>query len=73
MTAAGDAPPVGIVMCSDKDHTEVEFATAGMDNQLFVSRYLTALPPAEQLKRLVEGDRARLEAPVRKPKKPRAK
>ena len=31
MMAAGDAPPVGILLCSDRDGTEVEFATAGMD------------------------------------------
>jgi len=38
MMGKGDNPPVGIVLCSDKDHTEVEFATAGMNNKLFVSR-----------------------------------
>lgn len=64
MVNKGDNPPVGILLCSDKDHTEVEFATAGMDNKLFVSRYLTALPSVEQLKALVETDRARLEAPT---------
>lgn len=63
MADKGDNPPVGILLCSDKDHTEVEFATAGMDNRLFVSRYLTALPSAEQLKALVETDRAQLEMP----------
>lgn len=62
MTAPGDQPPVGILLCSDKDGTEVEFATAGMDNKLFVSRYLTALPSAAQLKALVDADRARIEA-----------
>ena len=62
MMGEGDQPPVGILLCSDKDHTKVEFATAGMANQLFVSRYLTALPSAEQLQRFVEADRARIEA-----------
>lgn len=62
MMADGDQPPVGILLCSDKDHTKVEFATAGMANKLFVSRYLTALPSAEQLQRFVEADRARIEA-----------
>jgi hypothetical protein len=33
-------PPVGVILCSDKDQTKVQFATAGLDNQLFVSRYL---------------------------------
>ena len=62
VTAPGEQPPVGIILCSDKDHTKVQFATAGMDNKLFVSRYLTALPSAEQLQRFVETDRARVEA-----------
>ena len=66
MMAGGDQPPVGIILCSDRDRTEVEFATAGMDNRLFVSRYLTALPSARQLRTLVERDRARLEAPAAK-------
>src|SRR5207244_1270877 len=59
MMAKGDQPPVGIILCSDKDRTEVEFATAGMDNALFVSRYLVALPTVAQLRALVEADRAR--------------
>jgi predicted nuclease of restriction endonuclease-like (RecB) superfamily len=62
MQAVGDHPPVGILLCSDRDGTEVEFATAGMDNTLFVSRYLTALPSAEQLQRFVERDRSQIEA-----------
>jgi hypothetical protein len=40
----GDNPPVGMILCSDKDQAIVEFATAGMDQKLFVSRYLVALP-----------------------------
>lgn len=34
----GDNPPVGIILCSDRDEAAVEFATAGMDQKLFVSR-----------------------------------
>jgi len=61
MMAEGDGPPVGIILCSSRKETEVEFATGGMDNKLFVSRYLTALPSAEQLKALVDADRAYFE------------
>lgn len=64
MADKNDNPPVGILLCSDKERTEVEYATAGMDNKLFVSRYLTALPSVKQLKTLVESDRARLEMPA---------
>lgn len=62
----GDKPPVGIILCSDREKTEVEFATAGMDNKLFVSRYLVALPSAEQLREFVERDRERIEMQTRR-------
>ncbi len=54
-------PPVGIILCSDKDAEEVHFATAGMDNQLFVSRYLVALPSEATLKQWLREEQERLE------------
>jgi predicted nuclease of restriction endonuclease-like (RecB) superfamily len=60
----GDNPPVGILLCSDKDRAEVEFATAGMDQKLFVSRYLVALPSAEKLRAFLEADRDRIESQI---------
>ena len=56
--AEGDHPPVGLLLCTDKDQTKVEYATGGLDHQLFVSRYLVALPKPEQLEQLIETDRA---------------
>lgn len=56
--AEGDQPPVGLLLCTDKDQTKVEYATGGLDHQLFVSRYLVALPKPEQLEQLIENDRA---------------
>ena len=53
-----DQPPVGLLLCTDKNQTKVEYATAGLDHQLFVSRYLVALPKPEQLQQLIETDRA---------------
>ena len=61
-----DQLPVGILLCTDRDRTKVEFATAGMDNKLFVSRYLVALPSPKQLEEFVEGDRAHIEAQMTK-------
>jgi predicted nuclease of restriction endonuclease-like (RecB) superfamily len=58
----GDNPPVGIILCSDRDEAAVEFATAGMDQKLFVSRYLVALPSVEKLRRFLEADRERIES-----------
>lgn len=54
----GDNPPVGLLLCTDKNQTKVEYATGGLDHQLFVSRYLVALPAPEQLRQIVETDRA---------------
>ena len=45
----GDNPPVGIILCADKDETLVEYATSGMSNELFVSTYMAQLPDREQL------------------------
>lgn len=73
VTADGEQAPIGILLCSDKDHTKVEFAIAGMDNKLFVTRYLTALPSAEQLQRFVERDRARTEVLIEQQKRLRAR
>ena len=58
---SGDNAPVGIILCTDRRQTRVQFATAGMNNRLFVSRYLVALPKPEQLRALVEADRAQFE------------
>ena len=54
MMSEGDNPPIGILLCTDKDHTLVDYAMAGMDNQLFVSRYQLELPSKEVLQRFLE-------------------
>ena len=56
MMAEGDNPPVGILLCTDKDHALVEYALAGMDNDLFVSKYQLELPNKEQIQRFVEAE-----------------
>lgn len=53
-----DNPPVGLILCTDKAETKVQYATAGLDRELFVSRYLVALPKPEELEALIENDRA---------------
>jgi predicted nuclease of restriction endonuclease-like (RecB) superfamily len=45
----GDQPPVGILLCTQKNHEMVQYALAGMTNQLFVSRYQLALPAASEM------------------------
>ena len=45
----GDNPPVGILLCTRKGIKMVEYALAGMDNQLFVSTYMLQLPDKKTL------------------------
>ena len=54
MMTAGDNPPVGILLCTQKDHALVEYALAGIDNGLFVSKYLLELPKKEEMQRFIE-------------------
>ena len=45
----GDNPPVGILLCTRKGDKMVEYALAGMDNDLFVSTYMLSLPDKKDL------------------------
>lgn len=56
MLQPGDNPPVGILLVTNKNETLVEYATAGMDNQLFVSKYLVELPSREQLEKFMKKE-----------------
>ena len=53
MVLEGDNPPIGILLCTQKNQPLVEFALAGMDNQLFVSKYQLELPKREEIERFL--------------------
>jgi hypothetical protein len=50
---AGDNPPVGILLCTRKGTKMVEYAIAGMDNNLFVSTYMLQLPDKTTLEKFL--------------------
>ncbi|HUX42189.1 MAG TPA: PDDEXK nuclease domain-containing protein [Rectinemataceae bacterium] len=50
----GDNPPIGIILSRDKDELMVEYATYGMNSQLFVQKYQLYLPNREALRRELE-------------------
>ena len=54
MMTEGDNPPIGILLCTQRDRTLVEYALAGMDNGLFVSKYQLELPKKEEMQRFIE-------------------
>jgi len=49
-----DNPPIGIILSKEKDELLVEYATYGMDSNLFISEYELYLPNKDELKRLVD-------------------
>jgi len=57
MMTDGDNLPVGLLLCTRKDHALVEYATANMDNRLFVSKYQLELPSKEELERFLQEKR----------------
>ncbi|HEY3323789.1 MAG TPA: PDDEXK nuclease domain-containing protein [Planctomycetota bacterium] len=55
-TIAGDNPPIGLLLCTQKNHALVEYALAGMDNRLFVSKYELQLPEKDEIRRFLEEE-----------------
>lgn len=56
MMLPGDNPPVGILMVTDKSDALVEYATAGMDEQLFVRKYMLELPDKKKLEAFMKNE-----------------
>ena len=51
-----DNQPIGIILCSQKDTALVHYATGGLSQEVFVSKYKLQLPTEEELKELIEND-----------------
>lgn len=52
---AGDNPPIGLLLCTRKDHSLVEYALADLPNRLFVSKYQLELPTRDQLQKFLDA------------------
>lgn len=50
-----DNPPIGIILCTDKDSITAEYALGGLENNIFASKYVLYMPNKEQLVRQVEA------------------
>ena len=51
-----DNPTIGILLCTETGNKMVEYALAGMEEKLFVSKYLVQLPQKEQLIQFIENE-----------------
>lgn len=57
---ADDNPTIGIILCTEKDHTVVKYSVLNENRRLFASKYKLYLPTEEELAREVEREKALL-------------
>lgn len=50
-----DNPPIGIILCAEKDEITAEYILSGFENNVFASKYITILPNKEKLIAEVEN------------------
>ncbi|UMQ41660.1 PDDEXK nuclease domain-containing protein [Chryseobacterium sp. Y16C] len=50
-----DNPPIGIILCAEKDDITAEYILGGFENNVFASKYVTILPDKQELIEEVEN------------------
>jgi len=45
-----DNPPIGLLLCTDYGETTVRYATEGLSQNLFVTKYQLQLPTEEEIR-----------------------
>ena len=56
----GDTPPIGIVLCAEKNDAVIRYTLPEDNSQIFASKYFTYLPTEEELKRELRLEEFRL-------------
>lgn len=56
-----DNPTIGILLVTNQNKALVEYATAGMEENLFVRNYLVQLPSEEKLKNYIENELSQIQ------------
>lgn len=72
-TNDGENPPVGLILCAQKDHAVAHYALEGLPNKILASEYRTTLPDEKVLASELEKTRKQFEerVPARLAKKDR--
>jgi predicted nuclease of restriction endonuclease-like (RecB) superfamily len=55
-----ERPPVGLILCTEQDEALARYALDGLQNQMLIREYITALPPESELAREINRARAAL-------------
>jgi hypothetical protein len=56
----GENPPVGLILCAEKDSAVAKYALEGLPNKVLAAEYKLALPDEKQLVRELEETQRRL-------------
>ena len=49
-----DNPPIGIILCAEKDEIAAEYILSGFENSVFASKFITVLPDKQQLEEQIK-------------------
>jgi hypothetical protein len=65
-TQPGENPPVGLILCAEKDEAVARYALEGLPNKVLAREYKLALPEEKLLAAEIEKTRGLLERNARK-------
>ena len=57
----GDNPPIGILLCADKNDSVVRYTLPEDNKQIFTSKYMLYLPTEEELQKEIDAERKALD------------
>lgn len=57
---ADDNPTIGLILCSERNHTVAKYSVLNESKQLFASKYITELPSEEELQKELEREREKV-------------
>ena len=60
-THKGENPPIGLILCTEKDNTVVEYTLKGMRKNIVTADYMTKLPSKKTLTQEIEKTKRMLE------------
>ena len=58
----GENPPVGLILCAEKDHAVAKYALEGLPNKVLAAEYRMALPEERLLVEEIERSRQEIDA-----------
>ena len=58
----GDNPPIGLLLCADKNDSVVRYTLSEDNKQIFTSKYMLYLPTEEELQKEIEAERKALDS-----------